>query len=162
VTGRTSAGLLLYRRTGDRVEVLLGHMGGPFWARKHERAWSVPKGEPDPGEEDLHAVAEREFTEELGSPPPRADVADLDLGSVRQSGGKVVRVWAREGAFDESSVRSNLVEVEWPPRSGRVLSVPEVDRAAWFGPDEARTVVVAAQSAFVDRLVQMLDDADGA
>lgn len=153
---RTSAGLLLYRRTDAGLEVLLGHMGGPFWTRR-ERSWSVPKGEPDPDEEDLHAVAVREFTEELGAPPPASAVADLDLGSVRQGGGKVVRAWAREGSFDETTARSNLVEVEWPPGSGRRLQVPEIDRVAWFAPDEARRVVVAAQAELVDRLVDAVD-----
>ncbi|MGY4645367.1 NUDIX domain-containing protein [Cellulomonas sp. URHB0016] len=152
---RTSAGLLLYRRVPGGVEVLLGHMGGPFWARKDEGAWSIPKGEPGP-DEALHDVAVREFTEELGSPPPPALVDDLELGQVRQSGGKTVVAWAREGDLDVTTVRSNLVEVEWPPRSGRRLQVPEVDRAAWFPPDEARRVVVRAQAELVDRLVEML------
>jgi predicted NUDIX family NTP pyrophosphohydrolase len=152
---RTSAGLLLYRRVPGGVEVLLGHMGGPFWARKDEGAWSIPKGEPAP-DEPLHDTAVREFTEELGCPPPVARVDDLELGQVRQSGGKTVVAWAREGDLDVESVSSNLVEVEWPPRSGRRLQVPEIDRAAWLPPDEARRVIVRAQAELVDRLVEML------
>lgn len=151
----TSAGLLLYRRVPAGVEVLLGHMGGPFWASKHEGAWSIPKGLPDP-DEPLHDAAVREFTEELGTPPPPARVDDLELGQVKQSGGKVVIAWAREGDLDVDDVRSNVVEVEWPPRSGRRLEVPEIDRAAWFPPDEARRVIVRAQAELVDRLVEML------
>lgn len=152
---RVSAGLLLYRRTDDGVEVLLAHMGGPFWERR-ERAWTIPKGEPEPGEDDLHAVAVREFTEELGVAPPPSAEPDLDLGTVRQSGGKVVQAWAREGTVDETAVRSNEVEVEWPPRSGRTISAPEVDRAAWFTPDDARLAVVAAQAELVERLAVAL------
>ncbi|WP_273653706.1 NUDIX domain-containing protein [Cellulomonas fimi] len=155
MAARVSAGLLLYRRTGDGVEVLLAHMGGPFWERR-ERAWTIPKGEPEPDEDDLLAVAVREFTEELGVAPPPPTSPDLPLGSVRQSGGKVVHAWAREGSVDETSVRSNTVEVEWPPGSGRTLTVPEVDRAAWFTPDDARLAVVAAQAELVERLAQAL------
>lgn len=155
MAARVSAGLLLYRRTGDGIEVLLAHMGGPFWERR-ERAWTIPKGEPEPDEDDLLAVAVREFTEELGVAPPPPTSPDLPLGSVRQSGGKVVHAWAREGSVDETSVRSNTVEVEWPPRSGRTLTVPEVDRAAWFTPGDARLAVVAAQAELVERLAQAL------
>jgi len=152
----TSAGLLLYRRGPGGVEVLLGHMGGPFWARKDEGAWSIPKGLPD-ADEPLHDAAVREFTEELGTPPPPALVDDLELGQVKQRGGKTVVAWAREGDLDVDRVSSNLVEVEWPPRSGRTQLVPEIDRAAWFPPDEARRVVVTAQAELVERLVAMLD-----
>ncbi|PZR52134.1 NUDIX hydrolase [Xylanimonas oleitrophica] len=163
----TSAGLLLYRRapegSGPRgetgVEVLLAHMGGPFWARKDAGAWTVPKGEPEPGEEP-YAAALREAAEELGLPLPAPRRPDLDLGEVRQRAGKRVLVWAREvapDAVDVGAVRSNTVEVEWPPRSGRRIEVPEVDRAAWFAPDAARAVVVSAQAAFVDRLLEALD-----
>lgn len=153
MTARTSAGLLLHRRAGDGFEVLVAHMGGPFWARKDAGAWTVPKGEPSPGE-DLHAAAVREFTEELGVAPPPGE--DVPLGEVRQSGGKVVTVWAREADLDVTDVRSNLVEIEWPPRSGRRIEVPEIDRVAWVGPDEARRVLVTAQRAFIDRLAEHL------
>ena len=149
---KTSAGLLLYRRAPG-LEVLLGHMGGPFWARKDEAAWSVPKGEYEAGE-DAFAVALREFEEELGTPVPADHF--LALGEVRQSGGKVVTAWALEGDLDVTTIDSNQVEIAWPPRSGRTLLVPELDRAAWWTPDEARRLVVSAQAAFVDRLEELL------
>lgn len=149
-----SAGLLLYRSPGPGLQVLLAHMGGPFWASR-DRAWTVPKGLPEDGEE-LHSAALREFHEELGQPAPAAKVPDLDLGEIRQSGGKTVRAWARLGDLDVTTVRSNLVEVTWPPRSGRSILVPEVDRAAWLTPDEARPLVVAAQVELIDRLVAAL------
>jgi len=152
VAPRTSAGVLLFRRT-DGLEVLLGHMGGPFWARKDEGAWTIPKGEPSPGE-DPWTTATRELAEELGVPVPAGE--PIPLGDVRQSGGKVVTAWALEGDLDVSSVSSNLVEMAWPPRSGRTLMVPELDRASWFAPDEARRLVVTAQAAFVDRLEEAL------
>ncbi len=154
----TSAGLLLYRRTAEgRLEVLLGHMGGPFWARKDQGAWTIPKGEPDAGE-DLYHAALREAGEELGVPVPPArdaDVPDLGLGEVRQRAGKRVTAWAREigpDALDLAVLRSNTTEIEWPPRSGRRLEIPEIDRYGWFGLDEARGLVVQAQAAFLDRL----------
>jgi predicted NUDIX family NTP pyrophosphohydrolase len=146
---RTSAGILLFRRT-TALEVLIAHMGGPFWAAKDDRAWSIPKGEHDPDEDPL-AAAKREFAEELGSPAP--DVGYLDLGVVRQSGGKTVRAFAGEADFDVATVVSNTFEVEWPPRSGRVGRFPEVDRAAWSTIEVARDKLVAAQVVFLDRLV---------
>jgi len=152
VAPRTSAGVLLFRRSAG-LEVLLGHMGGPFWARKDEGAWTIPKGEPSPGE-DPWTTARREFAEELGVPVPAGSA--IPLGDVRQSGGKVVTAWALEGDLDVSSIASNLVEIAWPPRSGQTLMVPELDRAAWFAPDEARRLVVTAQAAFVDRLEEAL------
>ena len=150
---RTSAGLLLFRRTAG-LEVLLGHMGGPFWARKDAGAWTIPKGEPSPGE-DPYATALREFAEEIGVPVPSSS-EPIPLGDVQQSGGKVVTAWALEGDLDASAIASNLVEIAWPPRSGRTMLVPELDRAAWFTPDEARRLVVTAQAAFVDRLEELL------
>ncbi|KQY46609.1 NUDIX domain-containing protein [Cellulomonas sp. Root137] len=152
MSARTSAGILLFRRTAG-LEVLLGHMGGPFWARKDEGAWTIPKGEPSPGE-DPFETALREFGEELGVPAPSSD--PLPLGDVTQSGGKVVTAWALEGDLDASSIASNLVEIAWPPRSGKTLLVPELDRAGWFAPDDARRLVVKAQAAFVGRLEQAL------
>lgn len=149
---RTSAGLLVFRRSAG-LEVLLGHMGGPFWARKDQGAWTIPKGEPAPGEEPLQ-TALREFAEELGVPAPSSE--PIPLGDVRQRGGKVVTAWAVEGDLDVGTIASNLVEIAWPPRSGRTLLVPELDRAGWFAPDEARRLVVSAQAAFVDRLVDAL------
>lgn len=144
-----SAGLLLYRWEGSELQVLLAHMGGPFWARKDARAWSIPKGEY-PAQEDPLAAARREFAEEFGAAPP--DGPYRDLGEVRQSGGKTVRVWAVEGEFDPSCLISNTFELEWPPHSGRRASFPEVDRAAWFDLDTARAKLVAAQVEFLGRL----------
>ncbi|MBM7808348.1 putative NUDIX family NTP pyrophosphohydrolase [Geodermatophilus bullaregiensis] len=150
---RTSAGVLLYRREPDgTVAVLLGHMGGPFWARKDEGAWSIPKGEYADGEDPL-AVAHREFEEELGSPVPAAEL--VPLGELR-AGGKVLTVWAAEGDLDATAIRSNTFPLEWPPRSGRVQEFPEVDRAAWFGVDEARARLVKGQVAYLQRLLDLL------
>jgi predicted NUDIX family NTP pyrophosphohydrolase len=150
-----SAGLLLYRRREGRIEVLLGHMGGPFWARKDERAWSIPKGE-HPEAEDALAAARREFAEETGTPPP--DGPTLDLGEVRQSGGKRVTAWAVEGDLDPATVKSNTFLLEWPPRSGRRQEFPEIDRAGWFDLDTARRKIVKGQAALVDRLQERLSD----
>lgn len=148
-TPRTSAGLLLYRRADGVVEVLLGHMGGPYFARKDDGAWSIPKGEYG-ADEDAFAAAQREFAEELGSAPPSAGY--LPLGEVRQRNGKVVTAWAVEGDLDAEAIVSNTFELQWPPRSGRVQSFPETDRAAWFDLDAARPKVVAGQAEFLDRL----------
>ncbi|MCW2503975.1 MAG: hydrolase [Actinomycetia bacterium] len=145
---KLSAGLVLYRSRAGELEVLLGHMGGPFWARKDERAWSIPKGEYAEGE-DPRAVAAREFTEELGSPPPPGPW--LDLGEIRQSG-KRVTAYAVAGDFDPDSAVSNTFELEWPPRSGRIQSFPEIDRVAWFTLPEAATKLVAAQTTLLPRL----------
>jgi len=155
----TSAGLLLYRTSDDGgLEVLLGHMGGPFWARKDEGAWTVLKGELEPDEEP-HAAALREAAEELGLPLPAPSSPDVDLGEVRQRSGKRVLAWAREWpppGPDLVQVRSNTVEIEWPPRSGKRIEVPEIDRVAWLSPDDARRLVVSAQAALVDRLESAL------
>lgn len=146
-----SAGILLYRTTASGLEVWLGHMGGPFWARKQERAWSIPKGEAEADEADLD-VARREFAEEVGSPPPA--VAYLELGTFRYSSGKTVTVFVGEApAFDPTDVVSNTFEVEWPPRSGRLQSFPEIDEARWVGADAARTLLVAGQVAALDALI---------
>jgi predicted NUDIX family NTP pyrophosphohydrolase len=146
---RTSAGILLYRRGPSGPEVLLGHMGGPFWAKKDDGAWSLPKGEHGPDEEPL-AVARREFEEELGSPVPAVDL--VPLGECRVTSGKVLTVWGVEGDLDAGSAVSNTFELEWPPRSGRVQEFPEIDRAAWFGLAEARTKLLTGQVPFLDRL----------
>jgi predicted NUDIX family NTP pyrophosphohydrolase len=148
-----SAGILLHRAGPDGVEVLLGHMGGPYWARKDAGAWSIPKGEHGPDEEALQ-VARREFAEEMGSPVPAADL--VPLGELRQSSGKVLTVWAGEGDLDAASIRSNTFDLEWPPRSGRRQAFPEIDRAAWLGMAEARTRLVRGQVPFLDRLVAAL------
>ncbi len=148
-----SAGLLLYRVRDGRPEVLIGHMGGPFWAKKDEGAWSVFKGEYEDGEEPLLA-ARREFEEETGSPPP--DGPTVALGEVRQSSGKRVVAWAVEGDFDPATLVSNTFTTEWPPRSGRQVEFPEVDRAEWFDLETARSKLVRALAAFVDALERAL------
>lgn len=141
------AGVLLHRRTTGTPEVLLGHLGGPFLAHRHEQAWSIPKGEIEPGEAPVDA-ARREFAEELGLPVP--DGVWVDLGVVRQS--KDVHVWAVEADLDPTTITPGTFDLEWPPRSGTVRAFPELDRVAWFGFDEARAVIVAAQAEFLDRL----------
>jgi predicted NUDIX family NTP pyrophosphohydrolase len=148
-----SAGLLLYRVRDGEAEVLLGHMGGPFWARKDERAWSIPKGEYDDDEDPL-AAARREFAEETGSAPPEGEA--LPLGEVRQSAGKRVVAWALHADLDPATVRSNTFAMEWPPRSGRQQEFPEIDRAEWFGLAAARRRVVKGQVPLLDALEQKL------
>jgi predicted NUDIX family NTP pyrophosphohydrolase len=150
---RRSAGILLYRLHGAAPEVMLVHPGGPFWARKDAGAWSIPKGEHDDGE-DARACALREFEEETGAALPPGEL--IELGSVKQKGGKVVSAWAAEGDLDAESVRSNTFTMEWPPRSGRTAEFPEIDRAAWFGIEAAREKLIAAQGAFLDRLLERL------
>ncbi|MPY56633.1 NUDIX domain-containing protein [Streptomyces spongiae] len=156
-TARRSAGLLLYRRTADGLEVLLGHMGGPFFARRHAGAWTVPKGEYEPDEPAWDA-ARREFQEELGLPPPDGEA--VELGEVRQTGGKVVTAWAVESDLDPATVVPGTFRMEWPPKSGRVQEFPELDRVEWFGLDRAREVIVTAQAAFLDRLAEHSDSPD--
>ena len=146
---KTSAGILLYRHGEAGLEVLIGHMGGPFWERKDAGAWSIPKGETKVGENTLE-VAKREFEEELGSPPPQEPY--LELGEVRQASGKKVIVFAARGDLDAESIRSNSFEMEWPRGSGRIQEFPEIDRAAWFSPAEARQKLIPAQVQFVERL----------
>ncbi|PWI07952.1 DNA mismatch repair protein MutT [Streptomyces sp. NWU339] len=149
--GARSAGLLVFRHTGHGLEVLLGHMGGPFFARREAGAWTVPKGEYDPGEPAWDA-ARREFQEELGLPPPDGEA--VPLGEVRQSGGKTVTVWAVEADLDPTTAVPGTFEMEWPPRSGRIQEFPELDRVEWFALDRARELVVTAQAAFLDRLAE--------
>ena len=150
---RRSAGILLYRRRGDGVEVLLVHPGGPLWAGRDAGAWSIPKGEYTEGEDPL-AAALREFEEETGQRPPEAKM--IALGEVRQRGGKVVSAWAAPGDLDPAAVTSNTFSMEWPPRSGRRREFPEVDRAGWFDPATAREKLLAAQAELVDRLLAAL------
>jgi predicted NUDIX family NTP pyrophosphohydrolase len=147
----TSAGILLFRLAGDEIEVLLVHPGGPFWAKKDEGAWSIPKGEAEEGEE-LRACALRELEEELGAPFSPAPEKLIELGSVHQKGGKVVHCWAAEGEFDPPDLHSNTFTMEWPPRSGAEREFPEVDRADWFGIEQAREKINPAQAEFLDRL----------
>jgi predicted NUDIX family NTP pyrophosphohydrolase len=151
-----SAGLLLYRGHGDGLEVLLVHPGGPLWAKRDAGAWSIPKGEYSDGEDPL-AAALREFEEELGTPPPRRSDGDPeDLGEIRQKSGKRVHAWALAGDLDASAVTSNTFELEWPPRSGKRIEIPEVDRAEWFGLDAAREKINSGQAPLLDRLVELL------
>jgi predicted NUDIX family NTP pyrophosphohydrolase len=151
---RHSAGLLLYRFNDEgNVEVLLVHPGGPFWAKKDDGAWSIPKGEFDVGEEPL-SVAEREFEEELGRTPPAG--ARRDLGELDQSSAKRVHVWAIEGDVDAQHITSNTFDIEWPPKSGTMVSFPEVDRAAWFSLPEANVKLLVGQVGFLDRLTDSL------
>lgn len=154
---RQSAGLLLYRVRDGRLECLLAHPGGPLWSRRDTGAWSLPKGEIEPGETPID-VARREFREETGFDPP--DPLDppgwLDLGEVRLRSGKVVRAWAAEGDLDPADARSEPFEMEWPPRSGRRASFPEIDHVAWFEPEEARRRLNPGQVPFVDRLLGRL------
>ena len=152
---KQSAGVLLYRHGSDGIEVLLVHPGGPFWARKDDGAWSIPKGEVEPGEEAVE-VALREFEEELGTPPPVVRGALVDLGTIRQKAGKVVAAWCGEGDFDPSTLASNTFSIEWPPRSGQVKEFPEVDRAGWFSLAEARVKLLEAQAELIDRLEAVL------
>jgi predicted NUDIX family NTP pyrophosphohydrolase len=147
---KPSAGLLVYRRVDGELHVLLVHPGGPFWAKKDDGAWSIPKGEYEPGEDPL-AEAIREFGEELGVAPPPADEA-VSLGEVRQASGKRVSAWALEGDVVVEDVTSNTFTMEWPPRSGRMREFPEVDRAGWFDLATARRKLLKGQIAFVDRL----------
>jgi predicted NUDIX family NTP pyrophosphohydrolase len=153
VADRVSAGILLYRRTTGGVEVLLGHPGGPYFATRDEGAWSIPKGEVEEGE-DLEAVARREFREETGQAPPVGPA--LALGTIRQKGGKVVHAWALEGDLDPAAARSNTFTMQWPPASGTWISVPELDRVAWFTPPEAKRRMKEAQAPLVDRLLAAL------
>ena len=148
-----SAGLLLYRRTPG-LEILLGHLGGPYFARKDDGAWSIPKGEYDSEEEPL-AAARREFTEELGVPPPDGPTYQ-PLGTVRQRNGKQVVAWAVEADLDVTRIVSNTFEIEWPPRSGRRQTFPEFDRAGWFDLETARTKMIVGQSALLDQLLELL------
>ena len=152
---RRSAGILLYRRSGDEPELLLVHPGGPFWARKDKGVWSIPKGEYM-DDEDPRAAALREFEEELGTEAPADADALLDLGEVKQRSGKVVTAYGLEGDLDASDITSNTFEMEWPPRSGKTEEFPEVDRAGWFAPAEARAKLVPAQAELIDRLLERL------
>jgi len=159
VPARRSAGLLVYRRaTGDGLQVLLGHMGGPYWAGKDDRAWSIPKGEVEDGEPLLDA-ARREFAEELGLPAPDGDL--VDLGTVRQPSGKIVTVWAVRGDLDVTSITAGTFTMEWPRGSGVLQEFPELDRAEWFGLPVAAVKLVKGQLPFLERLATALTDRPG-
>jgi predicted NUDIX family NTP pyrophosphohydrolase len=160
VAAKRSAGILLFRRTSGRLEVLLGHMGGPFWQRKDDGAWSIPKGEYELDEQPT-AAARREFTEELGLPVP--DGVQIPLGEIRQSGGKTVIAWAVEGEVDPEDVVPGTFELEWPPKSGTLSTFAEVDRVGWFDLDSAAAKIVVGQRPFLSRLAEHCsaeDDSD--
>ncbi|GGZ33086.1 DNA mismatch repair protein MutT [Streptomyces inusitatus] len=156
MTAVTSAGLLLFRGRGTHLQVLIGHMGGPFWQDRDEGAWSAPKGQYTPDEEP-RAAARREFEEELGLPPP--DGPWLPLGESRQPGGKTVTLWALAGDLDTDLVVPGTFTMEWPPHSGRTREFPEIDRAQWCGLDEARRKLVKGQHIFLDRLAALPETA---
>jgi len=149
---KQSAGLLMYRQTPSGPEVFLAHPGGPYFAKKDDGVWTIPKGEPAPGEA-LLDCARREFEEETGMRPQGELVA---LGEIRQAGGKVVHAWAFEGEWGDRELRCNTFELEWPPRSGRRQAFPEIDRACFFAIDEARRKINPAQVALIDRLLAQL------
>jgi predicted NUDIX family NTP pyrophosphohydrolase len=159
-----SCGILLFRRAGGALEVLLAHPGGPYWKQQDYGSWSVPKGIAE-RDEALEAVAAREFEEETGFALSTVAVdpgaPPLDLGEATLKSGKVVRAWAVEGDLDAAQARSNEIEIEWPPRTGRRLVIPEVDRVAWFGLAEARKRAHPVQAVFVDRLEARLEDRTG-
>ncbi|CAL9368724.1 hypothetical protein SUDANB120_00818 [Streptomyces sp. enrichment culture] len=161
MTTKRSAGLLLFREAGaaaapgsaPAVEVLLGHMGGPLWERRDAGGWAIPKGEYEPDEAPLDA-ARREFTEEIGLPPPEGPY--LPLGGARMPSGKQVVIWAVRADLDPALMVPGTFLMEWPPRSGRTREFPELDRVAWFTPEEARTKLIASQVTFVERLLELL------
>jgi predicted NUDIX family NTP pyrophosphohydrolase len=153
---KVSAGILLYRNRDGGREVLLVHPGGPVWARRDAGVWSIPKGEYEPAEEPL-AAARREFAEELGVDPPEAE--PVDLGEIRQKSGKLVRAFALEGDLDTSAVVSNTCDFEWPPRSGRMIEIPEIDRAEWFDLQTAAEKLIPAQAPLLQRLASLVGGA---
>lgn len=150
---KQSAGLLVYRQKGEQVEVLIVHPGGPFWAKKDLGAWSIPKGELKAGEEPLE-VARREFKEEIGLAPP--DGQAKPLGEVKQAGGKLVTAFMLEGDVDPANFKSNTTEIDWPPRSGHKMTIPEVDRAEWYPLAQAAPKLNQAQAEFIDRLADLV------
>lgn len=155
MTGVRSAGILLFRKRDGRLEVLLGHIGGPFFVRKDAGGWSIPKGETEQGE-DLEAAARREFQEEVGLPVPEGEL--VDLGAERQSTGKVVTIWALEGDLDPADAVPGTFEMEWPRGSGRMQEFPEIDRVEWFDLATAADKLVKGQRVFVSRLTEAVDE----
>lgn len=152
-----SAGILVHREAGDGLQVLIAHPGGPYWARKHQGAWSIVKGEIGPGESPEQAAI-REFEEETGLPVPVGEL--LPLGTVRQRAGKTVHGFAVAGDLDPAAVAANTIDIEWPPRSGRMLTIPEIDRVEWVAPEEAAVRLNPAQVPFVERLLAALRSVD--
>jgi predicted NUDIX family NTP pyrophosphohydrolase len=151
---KRSAGILMYRRNGERMQFLLVHPGGPFWAKKDDGAWSIPKGLCQEGEDPL-AAARREFEEETGC-VPSGDF--IDLGHFRQPGGKIIAAWAVAGDFDTANLKSNLFSMEWPPKSGQMQEFPEADRAEWFEPAHARLKILKGQVPIIQTLLDRLAD----
>jgi predicted NUDIX family NTP pyrophosphohydrolase len=149
---KRSSGILMFRRAGAGIELLLVHPGGPFWAKRDWGAWSIPKGEYADGEDAL-AAARREFEEETGA-CPQGDF--LPLGEIVQPGRKIVTAWGVEGEFDPATLKSNRFELQWPPNSGRKAWFPEVDRAAWFSPADAKRKILSGQSEFITRLLEAI------
>jgi predicted NUDIX family NTP pyrophosphohydrolase len=158
MAAKRSAGILLFRRNGGEPEFLLVHPGGPYWAKRDEGSWTIPKGEVEQGEE-TRACALRELREELGPAPDLERVELIELGQVKQKSGKTVNAWAAEGEFDPADLDSITFAMEWPPRSGKEREFPEVDRAGWFGPAQARKKILPAQAPFIDRLLEHLREA---
>lgn len=150
---KQSAGILLFRRSGSNIEVLLGHPGGPFWKNKDMGAWSIPKGEYEPDEEPQLAAC-REFEEETGQAVP--DGERIDLGEMKRKDGKVIHIWAVEGEVDEQHIMSNTFEVEWPPKTGQLQSFPEIDRAVWYPLEKAPAKMHKGQDIFIERLAKHL------
>jgi predicted NUDIX family NTP pyrophosphohydrolase len=155
VTAKRSAGILVFRRDHADLRLLLAHPGGPYWAKRDEGAWSIPKGELEDGEAPLDCAL-RELREELGPGCALNGERPIGLGSVRQRAGKTVEAWAAEGEFDPAALASAAFSIEWPPRSGTQREFPEIDRAEWFEPSLARRKIIPAQAAFVDRLLEHL------
>ncbi|MBT2394933.1 NUDIX domain-containing protein [Streptomyces sp. ISL-100] len=158
MSGKRSAGLLLFRTSDDGAEVLIGHMGGPFWTGRDTAAWSIPKGEYEP-DETPEAAARREFTEELGLPVPDGEL--IALGESRQASGKIVTVWALEADLDPALADFGTFTMEWPRGSGVRQEFPEIDQVEWCGPASARTRLVSGQRVFLDRLARHLEDRQG-
>jgi len=151
---KRSAGLLIYRWKANQLQVFLVHPGGPFWAKKDLSAWTMPKGEYEVGEQPLDA-ARREFYEETGFAPPQGDY--FDLGTVKQASGKIVAGWAVEGDCDPADLKSNFCQREWPPHSGRLIDIPEVDRGEWFDLEEAGERILKSQEPFLEVLSRKLN-----
>ncbi len=151
---KTSAGILVYRRKNGQLEVFIAHMGAPWWAKKDQGAWSIPKGEYDENEEPL-AAAKREFKEELGQLAPQGKY--IKLGSIKQKNNKEVKAWAVESGLDVSKIKSNTFKAEWPPRSGKMQEFPEIDRAEWMSLEQAAPKLVPGQAEFLKRLAAKLN-----
>lgn len=151
---KQSAGILVYRKRHDTVEVLLVHPGGPYWAKHDKGVWSIPKGEHE-ADEDMFAAAKREYQEEIGSPAPEGDY--MELGETKLKSGKVITAWAVEGNVDPNTIKSNTISIEWPPKSGEKQDFPEVDRAEWLSLETAVIKIHPAQVVYIERLADLLN-----